>query len=368
MQGDIAANWGVISHGQQIPIPTSSSGYTFSYDECSWMVSPFTYDDIVDFLDCSTDDVATVTMQYSVEGSGTLVDGAATYLIVGIRDNVNLGTTKPIPSTLPSPTPTPTPTATPSPTVAATVTPSPTPGATVTPTISVTPSETPPPGVTSTPTPTPTNTPSVTPSETPPVSPTSTPVVTATPTPTPSVSPPTPLSATTTDYVANPGASLSGISAVCDIDDHIALPDDGITNCASDTFGACALEECAPEPGGNLLGPQMRLTVSGGVAPYTVRVKNVTNASQIPAGECIDLGWPGTTNITNATSSAATISTFIIATDGGFQNGGAMTGSCNDNLYFASGNFDLEIEDDNGTIITVTKSWQSARVNTGGIE
>lgn len=364
--GDIVANWGVIAHGQQIPLPATTDGHVFTYSECSWMVSPFTYPDAIDFMECSTDDNANVTMQFSTLASASLTDGLATYLIVGIKGNVNLGdNTKPILSSPPLPSPTPTPTVTPSSTAGATVTPTPTvtstPGAspTSTPAPSATPTSTPSGGVTPTPTPTnsPTNspTPSVTPSNTP------------APSVTPSTSAVTPISIQTTDY-ANPGANdISGVSAICDIANYNAIPDEGITNCGTDTFGSCALGECAPEPGDQASGAQMRVTVSGGVAPYTVRIKNISGNGSIPATECVDLGFPGGTNIDNSTSALTVISTFVIASDGGFQNAGAITGSCEDTLFFASGNFDIEVEDAEGTIETLTQSWSAARIDSGGI-
>lgn len=171
MLGDIAANWGVIAHGEFIPRPVNQNGYQFRYDECSWIVSPFAILSSFTYMQCLTDSDAQVTMTYTPEG-GTSVTGCANYLIVGIKDNVNLGQLVPVPSATPAPTPTTTPTTTPAASSAG-VTPTPTLTKTppVTPTISITPT----PGVTATgtpgPTPTPTATRTKTPAATPPVSP-----------------------------------------------------------------------------------------------------------------------------------------------------------------------------------------------------
>lgn len=90
--GEVAANFGTISHGQQLPLPVSNSGYVFTYDECAWIVAPYTYPDEIEFMRCFSDtNDSTVTMQYSVLGDPTLINGQANYMIVGIRDNNNIG-------------------------------------------------------------------------------------------------------------------------------------------------------------------------------------------------------------------------------------------------------------------------------------
>lgn len=88
---DVAGNYGVISDGEQIPLPVSSTGYVFSYDECSWIVSPFHYPSNIDFMECFTDDSGNVTMKYRVTGEGTLTSGMANYQIIAIRNNDSLG-------------------------------------------------------------------------------------------------------------------------------------------------------------------------------------------------------------------------------------------------------------------------------------
>lgn len=126
MEDDIAANWGIIYHGQQLPQPISSkTGYVFNYSECSWIVSPYQFPAQVDYMLCDTDANAFVNSLYSLNGDpSTILKGFATYLIVGIKGNINQGSLSPIPSATPTPQISPTPTSTPQ------VTPSPTPTST----------------------------------------------------------------------------------------------------------------------------------------------------------------------------------------------------------------------------------------------
>lgn len=148
---DIAANWGVIAHGQQLPLPVSpTTGYVFSYDECIWSVAPAAYDGQPSIVNCTSDPTdSTVTMQYTLSGGGGTIDGYVNYLIIGIRNNTNAGagvtvTPTPTATTGLTPTPTPTPSTTPASTPAATPTPTPTAGPTPTPTSSpIPPSPTP---------------------------------------------------------------------------------------------------------------------------------------------------------------------------------------------------------------------------------
>jgi hypothetical protein len=170
---DVAANWGQIIHGQQLPRPVSPvSGYVFPYDECIWSVSPSIFVGKIGYVACATDAQATVTMQYRIGGTDTMVDGLANYLIIGVKgSNTTTGPwpVPPAPSPTASftPTPTPTATATPTPTVTRTRTPAasvtPTPASSSTPVPTVSPTLTPTPGATTTPivsaTPAPTTTP-----------------------------------------------------------------------------------------------------------------------------------------------------------------------------------------------------------------
>lgn len=117
-----AANWGQVLHGEQLPRPVSPDGYVFPYDECIWSVSPHNYLDGFTSVRCFSFPVdSTVVMQYRAKQSGDVVDGIANYLIVGIRENDNLGVVIPPPplagNTTPTPTPTPglSPTPTPTP-------------------------------------------------------------------------------------------------------------------------------------------------------------------------------------------------------------------------------------------------------------
>jgi hypothetical protein len=86
---DVAGNFGRIFHGEQIPRPVSlTTGYVFEYSECSWVVSPciVSAGAEIDFIDCRTDANGVVTMQYSIDGSASLLPAQAFYQIIGIRD------------------------------------------------------------------------------------------------------------------------------------------------------------------------------------------------------------------------------------------------------------------------------------------
>lgn len=178
----VSGNSGVVLHGQQLPRPVSVDGYTYDYSECSWVVSPFGFSEPerIIFLSCYTDSQARVNMQYRRAGNPALLNGYATYQIIGIRDTKNHGVPFPTPN-VPglTPTPTVTPTVTPSrtpgvsPTVTPTVTRTPGQTRSATPTPTVTRTETPVPSIsrtnTPTPTPTPTITATITPSLPPPI-------------------------------------------------------------------------------------------------------------------------------------------------------------------------------------------------------
>lgn len=115
MYDDLAANWGVIYSGQQLPKPVSEvTGRVFEYNECSWIVSPYNFPAQLTYMLCTSDEDANVTSIYSVDGNPSIVNGFASYLIVGIRGNINHGSIVPVPSATatPSITPTKTPTRT----------------------------------------------------------------------------------------------------------------------------------------------------------------------------------------------------------------------------------------------------------------
>lgn len=173
----VAGNSGVIFHGQQLPRPVSDTdNYTYDYSECSWVVSPFGFTEPqrIIFLSCYTDSTSRVNMQYRQAGNPALLNGYATYQILGIRDTKNHGVPFPTPN-VPglTPTPTVTPSVTPSrtpalsPTITPTITRTPGQTRSATPTPTVTRTETPLPSITRTNTPTPTPTPTITPTITP---------------------------------------------------------------------------------------------------------------------------------------------------------------------------------------------------------
>lgn len=237
--GDIAANWGVIAHGEQIPLPLSANGRTYTYADCSWIVSPFGYPNSIDYMVCHTDYNAVVTMQYSLESDASMTNGYANYLIVAIPGNVNRGSLLGQVQITPTPTHTITPTLTQSPTP----TPTQTKPATPTPT----------PTKTVTPTPTPTISPATpTPSLSVGESPTPTPTVTSTPTPTASLLPPINIT------IKQGDGSQYG---------------DGLVMQSSNTscIGWCGEGEgFAPET--LTLAERLGIEVTGGVAPYTIQI------------------------------------------------------------------------------------------------
>lgn len=177
---DIAGNSGIIAHGEYMPKPVSTiTGYEFSYDECSWVVSPFNFPDEVDYMTCYTDSTGLVNSQYRLSHDATITDGYAFYQIIGIRNNNsegdNNGTVPPVPSPTPSPTTLPNPSVSVGASPTPQVTPTGSPGLSVTPTPERTPTPSPTPSATRTATPAATTTP--------------TPTRTRTPTPTPSITP-----------------------------------------------------------------------------------------------------------------------------------------------------------------------------------
>jgi len=372
--GDYAANWGTISDGFSLPKPVSATtGYVFDYSECIWSVSPANLNGRVDYVACSTDNDALVTSKFRYVGDTILNSAIANYLIIGIRSNNNLGTM--IAPPVPTPTPTSTTGATPTPTV----TPS-TSGIPVTPT----PTTTQTPTVTATVTPTPTTTRSVgaTPPATPPITPTQTPTntptrsLTRTPTRTPTATPmPTPtaspssvpaMSATYTDgFPQSPtfGQPMSSLTSFCDIRSH---PTSGglAVNC-SGVVTTCPAGQCGPSPGDNGAGPELKITVSGGLAPYTVRFTNWTGSFD-NGNQCVVLA---TGNIANnlavPTNSAGDIVapastltlTRTIATNGGNLTGIHVTGKCSGTEMLGTGTVDVIITDSSPVPKTLTRTF-----------
>jgi hypothetical protein len=267
-QNDVAANWGLIGDGFQLPKPVSATtGYVFPYSECIWSVSPANFGGTFDYMACATDSVATVNMKYRIAG-GSMLSGVANYLIIGIRGNTNHGTgfamTPPVPSATPTSTPIP-PSATASGTPAASVTPTasntPFPSGTIPPTPSQTPSHTP----TRTRTPTGTPGPSASPSNTP-VLPTPTASNTpAAPTPTSTPIPPTPTASPvfplTLSHYGPTSTQLFGCAS---------WPGSGHTLTAT-TGVACG--------GGSYPDFQTSVTAAGGIPPYTYQWQYVSGST-----------------------------------------------------------------------------------------
>jgi len=207
-RADYAANWGQLTHGDQIPKPVASDGYVFEYDECIWSTSPSSIAKFDAFL-CSADENGYVTVQYRPVGTTTFLDGVANYIIVGIRGNRNKGVI--IPPPVPSVTPSPTPVA----------------------------------GITPTPT----------------------------PTVTPTQSALAPMVVTITDPESSSDASK--LSAICNKGNYTSVDrDTGYLTCGASSLSTCDTGSCAPEPGDNGVGPVMRVSVTGGTPPYTVKLQN----------------------------------------------------------------------------------------------
>ena len=92
---DVGGNSGQLNSGETIPRPISH-GYEFPYEECNWIVSPFSYPEQVEYMECYTE------KQYN---NGVIVDVKAycevrfvghsnttftpmNYQIIGIRKDI----------------------------------------------------------------------------------------------------------------------------------------------------------------------------------------------------------------------------------------------------------------------------------------
>lgn len=334
VSSDYAANWGQITDGQQLPRPIGLDGYVFPYSECIWIVSPAGHAGRFDYMACTTDPSANVIMKYRLLGTSALTSGAANYLIVGIKGNANQGTYGIAPPGI-TPTPTPTAGSSPTPTPAASPEVSPSPQVTVSPTRS--------------PTPTPTR------------------AATPTPTPAPSVTP-SPRPALSIQVVDSArGGSFSESLSLCDISDYYATRDYGMIGCST-SFDMCAVNACAPEPGtyaggGDAVGAEVGITVSGGVAPYTVRFKDFTAASGYgefqASGDCLYIGGSGGFS----TLPSGVVYTLVINANGGSVNGIAISASCGTGRYTLTGSFTVEVTDAIGAVRTATYPYTVRRTN-----
>lgn len=313
-RNDYAANWGQIADGGQLPRPVSAStGYIFPYSECIWSVAPANFAGHFDWMGCSTDSLANVTMKYRYPGYTEATSGIVNYLIIGIKGNQNNGVT-PIPVPSPSPSAGAPPTPTPSPTPTVTITPS------ITPTISVTPSITPSTGASQTPTPTRTPTPTPTPSTSEEgeveVSPTASPEggePTPTPsgeaaTPTPSPIPPTPTPSSSTVYDPLSAVWVGGNS------NAVAIREATVPNC-----------EVNVGPGST--SDSVTLNVTGGSGSYTITVVDT-------ADNCFG---PGAGNSDTTTSYSIGASSVTLTADASWN------GSCSGRNRFLT--IDITIVD-----------------------
>lgn len=96
--GDVTVNWGVIADGATIPLPVSATGHAYTESECAWIVAPTSYGGStgsgITYLEISADDrVVRAKQSVSTDPNPPLTSLTASYLIIGIRDNVNSGAT-----------------------------------------------------------------------------------------------------------------------------------------------------------------------------------------------------------------------------------------------------------------------------------
>lgn len=90
--GDIASNWGTIVSGVALPLPVGEGGQTFTYSECSWIVSPTYMPVEVKAVNCTVNaTTGVVTTTYTRSLDDVVVAGEAFYQIVAIRGNDLLG-------------------------------------------------------------------------------------------------------------------------------------------------------------------------------------------------------------------------------------------------------------------------------------
>ena len=344
-RNDVAANWGILLDGNQIPRPVNLvNNYEFEYSECIWAVAPVQSIGETDYFVCTTDTDANIISKVRFVGSVYSTPRYAHYIIIGIRGNVNNGTVSCVYGPEPTQTPTVTPTVTPTPSVTRTVTPtptssgvapSPTPTSTVTPTPTRTVTPTPTPTRTVTPTPlptntpggspyptstpaptpdptpdpTPTSTPAPTPDPTPDPTPTSTPAPTPDPTPTGSpilTPPPTPTpdpTVTPTSSIPELVLTVSGFGAfntLCGTGGTGYSIYDSLTNTVEvSAAGAAAGAGCTPSFTSEYDGFH-NLSASGGSGSYSWSVSAPT---------CID-GPPPTMSVTLSSATGATIQFF----------------------------------------------------------
>jgi hypothetical protein len=323
--GDIAANWGVIAHGAQIPLPISPSGRTYARSECSWIVSPYGYPNTIDYMVCRTDNDGVVTMQYSLVNDAEIVSGYANYLIIAIPGNVNQGTLSPVVSMTPTPTVTPTPQA----------------------------------SLSATPTPTPTlvpATPPPTPEPTPPPSATPTPGVSATPTPAPSVTPTPPASATPT-----PAPSLIVTMGSSNLDMYAGNA--GICR------GFCGSGQ-GFAPGTNDISQHIYFKVSGGVGPYSIKIDSFTldpNSTNTMTGEYIGAMGNFSSDVSLGGSPLTTATwTWTGGTDGQGWIRASAVGQCKYNERDISLNAVLRVSDSAGNVQNVPVTINIQRQALGG--
>lgn len=87
--GHIACNHGTIANGATIPLPLDANGQPFKPEECAWIVTPNQWSSTRYTM--VTANANRVVTSVAGTSSATATPILANYLIVGIRDNINLG-------------------------------------------------------------------------------------------------------------------------------------------------------------------------------------------------------------------------------------------------------------------------------------
>lgn len=308
---DIGGNSGVIAHGQPLPRPISPvTGYQFSYDECSWIVSPFNFPTEIDYMVCYTDGQANVTSQYRSSDSQVTTNSYAFYQIIGIKDNVNHGSEFPVTVPIQSSTPLPNISTTPSPTPAVTVTETPV----LSPVVSMSPSRTP------------TGTPVASVSPTPPRTPISSPTPTVTPTP-----------------------SIQPLKATLYI-----TPSAGYPNGTATTLASTCTTTATSDNGCFFVLGLIVQALSGGTPPYTVDFSNVSfkgSVSNTSGGTSPSVTL--TYSYSGASGSATSPIRTGVSSVSSLQMNSQISTTTNP-LYCSSGNWILGIN--GGSYVTITDS------------
>lgn len=92
---EVAGNYGQLQSGEPIPRP-EIMGYTFPYEECTWIVSPLSHPEEITEMECDTEenyigsiiDSVTAYCRFKIVGQETWTYAPVNYQIIGIRENL----------------------------------------------------------------------------------------------------------------------------------------------------------------------------------------------------------------------------------------------------------------------------------------